>query len=80
MKQIKVQYYAIFREQRGLSEEVIQTAAVTALDLYQDLATHHGFSLTPSLVRASVNLQFKALDTELSDGDAVVFIPPVAGG
>lgn len=80
MKQINVQYFAVFREQRGLSEETVETATKTARDLYSDLATQHGFTLQASLVRASINLQFQPLETELRDGDTVVFIPPVAGG
>jgi len=80
MKEVKVQYYAVFREQRGLGEETLETAAITAGDLYRELAERHGFSLPPSLVRASVNLQFKPLGDHLQDGDTVVFIPPVAGG
>jgi molybdopterin converting factor small subunit len=80
MKEIKVQYYAIFREQRGLGEEQVQTSARTAGELYDELAAMHQFSLSPKLVRASINLQFQSMDTALGDGDTVVFIPPVAGG
>lgn len=76
MKQIKVQYFAVFREQMGKSEEVVSTSAGTAADLYREL----GLKLDPSLVRASVNLQFQAMSADLHDGDSVVFIPPVAGG
>jgi sulfur-carrier protein len=80
MKRIKVQYYAVFREQRGLSEEEVEFSDSTAGELYDLLSTQHNFSLPSQLVRASVNLQFKPLETELKDGDTVVFIPPVAGG
>jgi molybdopterin converting factor small subunit len=76
MKQIKVQYYAVFREQKGRSEETVETSAMTAGDLYAEL----GLKLDPKLVRASINLQFQPMDAELSTGDTVVFIPPVAGG
>ena len=80
MKQIKVQYFAVFREQSGSSEESIQTNARTASDLYQELAAKHSFSLPQGIVRASINLEFKPLESEIKDGDTVVFIPPVAGG
>jgi molybdopterin converting factor small subunit len=76
MKHIKVQYYAVFREQKGMSEETVSTESATAADLYREL----GLRLDPAIVRASINLQFKPMTTELCDGDAVVFIPPVAGG
>jgi molybdopterin synthase sulfur carrier subunit len=77
---VQVQYFAALREQRGLSEETLETAARTAGDLYDELRQTHNFSLTPNLVRASINLRVLPLETELADGDEVVFIPPVAGG
>jgi sulfur-carrier protein len=80
MKRIKVQYYAVFREQRRLGEEVVETDAKTAGELYAELAARHDFKLPASLVRASVNLQFEPLDSVVAEGDTVVFIPPVAGG
>ena len=39
--QIKVQYYAILREQAGRSEETVATAARTPLDLYTELQGRH---------------------------------------
>jgi len=80
MRTIKVQYYAVFREASGLSEEELRTAAASAMELYEELKRRFGFTLPPAMVRASINLQFKPLETELKDGDTVVFIPPVAGG
>jgi molybdopterin synthase sulfur carrier subunit len=80
MKRVKVQFYAVFREQRGLGEEMLDTQANTAGELYRELASRHAFSLPEGLVRASINLEFRPLDSPLADGDAVVFIPPVAGG
>ena len=80
MKRIHVQYFAIFRERRGVSEEVVETQAATAADLYDELADQHALGLPPAMVRVSINLQLGPLDRPIADGDAVVFIPPVAGG
>lgn len=77
---IQVQYFAALREQRGLNAETLETQARTAGDLYEVLRQRHNFSLTPNLVRASINLRVLPLETELAEGDEVVFIPPVAGG
>lgn len=77
---VTVQYFAILREQRGLSSETLETGALTAGDLYAELRAKHSFSLKPELVKASVNLQLRPLETVLRDGDQIVFIPPVAGG
>ena len=54
-KAIVVRYYAVFREQRGLSQETVETAAPTAAALYEELRARHGFTLTPPLVRAAVS-------------------------
>jgi sulfur-carrier protein len=81
MKQtFQVQYFAILREQRGLTDEKLTTAATTPAALYDELRARHGFTLPGDRVRAAVNDAFVASDAPLRDGDRVVFIPPVAGG
>jgi molybdopterin synthase sulfur carrier subunit len=80
MISIQVQYFAILREQRGLTGEKLTTAAVTAGELYEELRARHGFTLPAARIRAAVNDDFVAPGTPLHDGDRVVFIPPVAGG
>jgi len=77
---VHVQYFAILREQRGLSEEKLATAAATPAALYEELRGRYGFSLPGDRVRAAVNDAFVAGDAVLREGDRVVFIPPVAGG
>ncbi len=80
MKTIKVRYFAILREQRGVSEEQLQTEAPDAATLYQDLAAAHPFTLPVDRLRAAINGDFAPWPAPLADGDEVVFIPPVAGG
>lgn len=77
---ITVRYYAVFREQAGRSGETLQVEPGDAATLYADLTARHGFGLPLSLVRVAVNRTFCPMDTRLSPGDEVVFIPPVAGG
>ncbi len=77
---IVVQYFAILREQRGLAEETLVTAAATPAALYDELRARHRFTLPGDRVRAAVNDAFVAADAPLRAGDRVVFIPPVAGG
>jgi molybdopterin-guanine dinucleotide biosynthesis protein A len=79
-KRIKVQYYAILREQAGRSDESILTAAQTPRDLYNELKSRYPFSLAPEMLRVAVNSEFGEWSQHLADGDSVVFIPPVAGG
>jgi molybdopterin-guanine dinucleotide biosynthesis protein A len=79
-KRIKVQYYAILREQAGRSDESIVTGAHTPRDLYNELKARYPFSLAPEMLRVAVNAEFGEWSQRLADGDSVVFIPPVAGG
>jgi molybdopterin converting factor small subunit len=79
-KQIRVDYYAIFREQRGLASEARQTLAGTLRDLYSELQQEFGFRLPIDRVKVAVADEFVSWDKQLSTGDVVVFIPPVAGG
>jgi molybdopterin converting factor subunit 1 len=80
MTTVDIHYFAILREQRGLSQEKLHTAATTPAALYEELRARHGFTLPADRVRAAVNDAFVSGITPLRDGDRVVFIPPVAGG
>ena len=79
-KHITVQYYALLREQAGRRDEALVTNAGTAAELYAELAKRYPFSLPPEVLRVAINTEFREWTAPLADGDAVVFIPPVAGG
>ncbi len=79
-RRINVQYYALLREQAGRSSESLLTAAGTPRELYQELQQRYPFSLAPEMLRVAVNSEFGEWSQRLSEGDSVVFIPPVAGG
>jgi molybdopterin synthase sulfur carrier subunit len=80
MISLTVQYFAILREQRGLTQEKLATETTTPTALYDELRERHGFTLPADRVRAAVNDEFVSATATLRDGDRVVFIPPVAGG
>jgi molybdopterin synthase sulfur carrier subunit len=80
MKNVRVHYFAILREQRGIAQELLSTQAGTAAELYEELRMRHGFTLPAERLRAAVNHEFVAWTAPLGDGDTLVFIPPVAGG
>jgi molybdopterin-guanine dinucleotide biosynthesis protein A len=78
--QLKIQYYALMREQAGRSEETVETRAETPADLYSELKARYGFTLSREQLKVAVNSEFAPWERKLAAGDAVVFIPPVAGG
>jgi molybdopterin-guanine dinucleotide biosynthesis protein A len=79
-RRIRVQYYALLREQAGRSEETLETTARTPRELYEELRTRHPFTLGAEVLRVAVNAEFGDWSQPLAAGDSVVFIPPVAGG
>jgi len=79
-KTVNVRYFAALREQRGLAQERLATAADDAAGLYAELRGRHGFTLTAERLRVAVNDEFAPWSTPVRDGDTLVFLPPVAGG
>jgi molybdenum cofactor guanylyltransferase len=77
---LRIQYYALFREQAGRSEETLETHARTPAELYQELQARYPFQLAASQLKVAVNADFRDWNAPLATGDTVVFIPPVAGG
>jgi molybdopterin-guanine dinucleotide biosynthesis protein A len=79
-REIRVQYYALLREQAGRSDETLVTAANNPLELYAELRARYPFTLPVEMLRVAINSEFGEWSRPLEAGDAVVFIPPVAGG
>jgi molybdopterin-guanine dinucleotide biosynthesis protein A len=77
---LRVQYFAVLREQAGRSEEMIDSGATTAAQLYEQLKQRHRFQLSPAQLKVAVNSEFSDWQVPLKHGDTIVFIPPVAGG
>jgi sulfur-carrier protein len=79
-KMVRVRYFAILREQRGLDEEEVATGASTAAEVYEELRDRHRFTLPGGRLRVAINDDFAPWTSEVRDGDALAFLPPVAGG
>jgi molybdopterin converting factor subunit 1 len=77
---VNIRYFALLREQAGRSEETFETSATTPADLYGELNARYGFTLGREQLKVAVNSEFRDWSWTLAPGDAVVFIPPVAGG
>ena len=79
-KGLRVEYFAVLREQAGRREELLDSRAQTAAELYEELRARHGFHLSRAQLKVAVNAEFSDWNAALKHGDTVVFIPPVAGG
>jgi molybdopterin-guanine dinucleotide biosynthesis protein A len=80
LRGIRVQYFAILREQAGRAEESVNTSAATALELYEELRLARSLKLAPEQLRVAINEEFGEWTQPLKSGDTIVFLPPVAGG
>ena len=79
-RMVRVQYFALLREEAGVSEEELHTSAATMAELYDELSARHGFGLPRARLKVVVNEEFDQWSRPVREGDVVVFIPPVAGG
>ena len=79
-KTISVRYFALFRENAGIGEEVIESSAETAGDLFAELKNRHGSSEPLGHCKVAINDEMADWEAPLSDGDTVLLFPPVAGG
>lgn len=78
--ELTVRYFALLREQAGRSSEQLRSHARTPLQLYAELQSRRGLTLEPQFLRVAINDEFRDWQTPLTEGDTVVFLPPVAGG
>lgn len=80
VRQIRLRYFAILREHVGSSCEKRETTSTTVGELYNEINDEKNFDLEKESIRIALNGDFVELNCSLTDGDEIVFIPPVAGG
>lgn len=77
---IKVSYFALFREQTGIESEPVDWPGGTAAELFQQMADKHAALLPQAAALVAINDEMSGWETPLSEGDEILFFPPVAGG
>ena len=73
-------YFALFRDQAGCESESVEWGGGTAAELFSLVAEKHPALRQQAAALVAVNDEMASWDTELADGDEVLFFPPVAGG
>jgi molybdopterin synthase catalytic subunit len=79
---VRVKFFAILRERAGVSEvEKEIPDASTVGDLWRRLQADYPKLDVPGIrLLYAVNRDYVGVEQRLTDGDEVVFIPPVSGG
>jgi molybdopterin converting factor subunit 1 len=79
---VTIRLFARLREIAGTGELVLDLAAPATIGaVWAELASRYG-DLAPygASVSAARNLEYARMDTAVSEGDEIAFLPPVSGG
>jgi molybdopterin converting factor subunit 1 len=79
---VRIKFFAILRERAGVAEVIkdLQDGSTVA-ELWRGLQQDYPKLNVPGIrLLYAVNQNYVGLDHRLSEGDEVVFIPPVSGG
>lgn len=79
---VTIHFFAQLKERLGKSIEIIHlNKECRVSDIFEKIfPSKIERRIFQTHLRVAVNEEYSAMDTILSDGDEVVFIPPVAGG
>ena len=78
--EIRVRYFAAFREATGVESETVETDAATVSALFGQCQGRHAALEKYPASLAAVNDEMSGWDAAITAGDEVLFFPPVAGG
>ncbi len=77
---VTVRYFAAFREATGLATEAVETSAATPGALFEECRARHADLVAWEASLVAINDEMARWDSAISEGDEVLFFPPVAGG
>lgn len=77
---ITVRYFASLRDASQREFEDMAGAELSLIQVFEQLRAKYRWSWSNTQLRVAINHQFVEWTHDLSDGDEVVFIPPVSGG
>ena len=78
---IRTLFFATYRDLAGTETLDLELPeGATAGDLVHRLRSREGLDRIPAEPALAVNQVYAPLSTDLSDGDEVALLPPVAGG
>lgn len=80
--QVTIRYFAALRETAGRSDDTLElpSGATVAAARERLAETHPALARLLPVCAVAVNRAYVAADTRLTEGDELVFIPPLGGG
>lgn len=77
---VRVQWFGPYRELLGLEREEVEFPGQSVREVYDFLAAGRLQGIPELPVRVAVNDELSGWESELSEGDLVVFLLPMGGG
>lgn len=77
---IVVKWFAAYREATGAASESVETSAQSVADLFNEMMGRHPRLASYRGALVAINDEMSNWDSTFSEGDQVLFFPPVAGG
>ena len=77
---VTVRYFAAFREASRSQNESVDTGAPSTGALFEECRQRHPGLVAWDASLVAINDEMVQWDSPFSDGDEVLFFPPVAGG
>ena len=79
-KNIQVEFFAAYRDATGTGTLQVNTAAASADELFSELQQQFPALEAFAARKLAINDELKPWSSPISDGDRILFFPPVAGG
>ena len=80
MKNVRIRFFAVFRDATGVENLKHQTSAQTAKDLFAEMARQFSGLQLEAAALVAINDELTSWDQAICEGDEILFFPPVAGG
>ena len=80
MTRVKVRYFAAFREACGVEAETVESGGACVAELFEECQARHASLQSFSASLVAINDNMADWDSPFSEGDEILFFPPVAGG
>lgn len=80
MMEVKVRWFAAYRDLTGVETETCKTAAATPAELFDEMISRHDALGGRTSALVAINDEMVDWSAQLTADDEVLFFPPVAGG